>query len=227
MIVYIPKGNVQLMEKFVIFALKRTVSKFAAHVCILHILTKSGMIIRSITRSITLPSKGIPVSYKIDTGAQCNLIPLTILKKFDPEPDFCPVNIKFSTYNNSKITVFGKCLLALKHQKDHFDVSFIVVNSISVPVLRLATSESVNMIKCISAVNVSDEQLLIEFSDCFGEIGTLKNTHHIEIKDNATLVVTPVRKVPLALKPKLEKELKRMADLDIKFITCPKTNRVG
>ena len=54
-----------------------------------------------------------------------------------------------------------------------------------------------------------------QFSNCFGEIGTLKNTHHIEIKDNVTPVVTPVRKMPLALKPKLEKELKRMVDLDI------------
>ena len=56
---------------------------------------------------------------------------------------------------------------------------------------------------------------LSDFSDCFGEIETLKNTHHIEIKDNVTPVVTPVRKMSLALKPKLEKELKRMVDLDI------------
>ena len=40
---------------------------------------------------------------------------------------------------------------------------------------------------------------------CFGERGTVKNTHHIEINDNVTPVVTPVRKIPLALKPKLEK----------------------
>ena len=64
--------------------------------------------------SITLPSNGIPVSYKIDTGAQCNVIPLTILKKFDPEPDLCPVNIKLSAYNNSTIPVLGKCSLTLK-----------------------------------------------------------------------------------------------------------------
>ena len=118
-------------------------------------------------------------------------------------------------YNNSKIPVLGKCSLTLKHQKDHFDVLFVVVDPKSVRVLWLAASESLNLIKHISAVIVSDEQFLFEFSNCFGEIGTLKNTHHIEIKENRTPVVTPVRKIPLALKPKLEKELKCMVDLDI------------
>ena len=83
------------------------------------------------------------------------------------------------------------------------------------PILRLATSESLNLIKRISTVNVSDEQFLSEFSDCFEEIRTLKNTHHIEIKDNLSSLVTPVRKISIALKLKLENELKRMVDLDI------------
>ena len=59
-----------------------------------------------------------------------------------------------------------------------------------------------------------------KFSDCFWEIGTSKNIHHIEIKDNVTPVVTPVRKIPHALKPKLENELKWMVDLNI--IELPK-----
>ena len=54
-----------------------------------------------------------------------------------------------------------------------------------------------------------------EFSDCTGEIETLKNIHHIEIKDNVTLVITLVKKILLALKSKLEKELKHIIDLDI------------
>ena len=140
---------------------------------------------------------------------------MTVLKKFDPEPKLCPVSINLSAYNNSKIPVLGKCSLTLKPKKDHFDVSCIVVDSKFVPFLGLATSESLNLIKHISAVNVSNEQVLVEFSDCLGEIGTLKNTHHIEIKDNVTPVVNPVGKIPLALKPKLEKELQRMDDLDI------------
>ena len=116
----------------------------------------------------------LPVSYKIDTRAQCNVIILAILINFDPEPDFCSVNIKLSAYNNSKVPVLGKCSLTLKHKKDQFDVSFIIVDSQSMIILGLANSESLHLIKCISVVNVSDEQFLSEFSDCFGEIGTLK-----------------------------------------------------
>ena len=92
---------------------------------------------------------------------------------------------------------------------------FLVVDSKSIPILGLATSESLNPIKYISVVNVSGEQFFSESSDCFGEIGTLKNNHHIEMNDNVTPVVTAVREIPLALKPKLEKELKCMVDLDI------------
>ena len=72
--------------------------------------------------SITLPSNGIPTSYKIDTGAQCNVILLTILKKHDLEPDLSLVKVKLSAYNNSKILIRGKCGFTLKYKKDHFDV---------------------------------------------------------------------------------------------------------
>ena len=59
--------------------------------------------------SITLPSNGIPTSYKIDTGAQCNVILLTILKKHHLEQDLTLVKAKLSAYNNSKIPIRGKC----------------------------------------------------------------------------------------------------------------------
>ena len=52
--------------------------------------------------------------------------------------------------------------------------------------LGLSTSENLNLIKYVSAINASDAQFLSKFSDCFGEIETLKNTHHNEIKDNVT-----------------------------------------
>ena len=94
------------------------------------------------------------------------------------------------------------------------------------PIIGLATSESLTLLKRISAVNVSDKQFLSEFSDYFGEKGILKNTHHNEIKDNVTPEVTPVRKIPLAFKPKSEKGLKRLVDWN-NIEPVEKTNRQG
>ena len=120
-IVYISEANAQLMEKLM-FEIKRTISKFATHMFVKkymklkrinlmnpttraimnffllkllifrtpHILTKSRI---KTDCSITLPLDGIPVSYIIYTGAQCNIIPLKIFKEFDPEPNLCLVNI--------------------------------------------------------------------------------------------------------------------------------------
>ena len=88
---------------------------------------------------------GIPVSYKIDTGAQGKVIPFIILKKFYGKPNHQWT--KLSTYNNSKIPVLGKCSLTLKQKKYRFDVLFIAVHSKSLPILGLSTSEYLNLIK--------------------------------------------------------------------------------
>ena len=98
--------------------------------------------------------------------------------------------------------------MTLDHKNNSFKVSFIVVDSDSVPILGLKTSEHLQLIKRICSIETNGETIFSEFHDCFGEIGTL-------VKDNVKPVVTPVRKVPHALKPKLQKELKRMVDLDI------------
>ena len=60
-----------------------------------------------------------------------------------------------------------------------------------------------------------ERRILSEFSDCFGEIDTLNKTHHIKVKENFTPFVTLVHQILHSLKPKVEKELKHMVDLDI------------
>ena len=165
--------------------------------------------------NITLSSNDTPISYKIDTGAQCNVIPVESLENISPKPDLQPVNVKLSGYNGCKIPVVGKCSLTLAHKKNLFKVSFIIEDSDPVPILGLKTSEHLQLVKRICRIETNSEMFFSELHDCFGEIGTLNTTDHIEVKDNVKPVVTPVRKVPHALKPKLEKELKRMVDLDI------------
>ena len=64
-------------------------------------------------------------------------------------------------------------------------------------------------------IEIKDHTRHIEIKDNTPHIEIKDNTQHIEIKGNVPSVVTADRKIPLALKPKLEKESTCMVDLDI------------
>ena len=96
--------------------------------------------------------------------------------------------------------------MTLDQKKNNcFKVSIIVVDLDSVPIFGLKTSEHLQLIKRTCRIETNIEVFFSEFHHCFIEIGTLNTTHHIEVKDSVKPVVTPARKVPHALKPKLEK----------------------
>jgi hypothetical protein len=114
--------------------------------------------------------------------------------------------------------VAGKCIARVKHRGELIPILFVVVDSDSVPLLGLNTCDKLNLIKQVYEISEDVQchsSLKEEFSDCFGEIGCLKKTHHIELRDDIKPVVVPVRKVPFALKPKLKEELQRMVDLNV------------
>ena len=46
--------------------------------------------------NITLSSNATPISCKIDTGAQCNVIPVERLENISPKPDLQTVNVELS-----------------------------------------------------------------------------------------------------------------------------------
>lgn len=54
-----------------------------------------------------------------------------------------------------------------------------------------------------------------EYKDVFQGIGCLPNQYKIQLKENAEPVIHAARKVPLALKERLRKELKSLIDKGI------------
>ena len=56
---------------------------------------------------------------------------------------------------------------------------------------------------------------LLTCSDCFGEIGCLKEKHHIVVDREVPPVINPPRRIPVSLKMKLNEELDRMVKIEI------------
>ena len=60
--------------------------------------------------SVTLDMKSTDVTFKIDTGAQCNVIPKSLLHKMSPQPKLKPATIKFSAYNGPPSQLLANAL---------------------------------------------------------------------------------------------------------------------
>ena len=121
--------------------------------------------------SVTLTSIGLPILFKINTGEQCNIVPLKIYQKLNPQHDLHPVNLKLSAYNNSKIPVIGKCSLTLEHKNELFNVSFLVVDTKLVPILGLESCENLKLTKRICSVESKENLFLSEFQIVLGKQG--------------------------------------------------------
>ena len=164
---------------------------------------------------ISVKSNGSQIRYKMDTGVQANVLPLSIYNQLNIRPTLTETNVKLSAYNGESIPAVGQCELNLKNKNENYQVTFIVTDSKSPPLLGLQTCQQLNIIKRIWAVNTSEPNLMEQYEDVFGEIGCLQGEHHISINSDVKPVIHPPRKIPISMLDKLKAELERMKQLDV------------
>ena len=89
-------------------------------------------------------------------------------------------------------------------------VLFIVADTEFQPIIGADASEKLQLIKPIFHIDSNLPAFLEKYSDCFGDLGTLKNTYNITVDPSVPPVVNPSLRVPFAMKDKLKAELDRM-----------------
>lgn len=55
------------------------------------------------------------IQYKIDTGAQANVLPLSTLRQISTVPTLEKTDTRLSAYNGSDIPIIGKTKLTINH----------------------------------------------------------------------------------------------------------------
>ena len=164
---------------------------------------------------IDLNTNGTPVTFKIDTGARANVIPMSMFKRLRKPARLLPSKYKLTAYNKTDISIAGQCILRIKHRNGSTPAMFFVTKEEASPILSLKTSCDLDLIKRIETLNTESSDLLNEYNDCFGELGTLHDKYHIVTDPNVPPVIDACRNVPIPLREKLKKELQRMTDLKV------------
>ena len=159
------------------------------------------------------------VTFQLDCGATCNLLPLKELSSILEDPTDLYLKKTSATlkmYNGSTMYPLGKCTLRCTKGEVSNDVDFFVVAKNVRPLLGAQICQELNFIKVmvsdatcpetVRSVNdhlqtslsvLSEEWILKEYSDVFEGLGCMDGLYHMEVDETVRSVVHPTRKGPV------------------------------
>ena len=148
----------------------------------------------------------IDVSFKLDSGADVNILSLDAFREIRPEPSLNKTSIKLKAYNQTDIPIIGECIVNMKVNGLEHNVSFIIAEFCSIiggtSCLELGLMKRIN-----SVMNIDD--------DLFAEIGCMKTIHTLQVREGSIPVVHSPRRVPESLMKPLKDELDRMVRMGV------------
>ena len=157
---------------------------------------------------VTMDVNGNQVKFKIDTGAQCNIITKKVFEKVKaPTTVLKKSTSHLTSYTGDRLTVLGKTTLnCMGH-----DLQFYVTDSRQTSLLGFKASQDLGLIEVVLAVNTNDlDRLRREHPKVFSGLGCLEKPYKIMIDPTVTPVVNAPRKVPVALRKRVKKALSDM-----------------
>ena len=179
--------------------------------------------------------KHFQTSFKVDTGSQVNILPSSTFYKLGIKTALQKPSTTLTAYDGKTLNTLGFITLPCKRDRRSLDVAFYVVETKSQPILRLKTCIDFDIVKLVLScdTHVSDkdkdglksldpdrpgltkQSVLKQFTKVFDGVGLFPGECSIHVDPNATPVIHPPRKVPIALRDKVQQELDRMVQQGI------------
>ena len=171
-----------------------------------------------------------PVQFQIDCGASINILP----EVFIDGHEVTPTAKTLIMWNKTEVKPRGTARIIIKNPKNRkkFSVEFVIVRENLTPLLgakaaqqmRLITINNENFVQATRQSTAGEsinqlltvEQIVNDFPAVFkSELGSFPGEVHLEVDENATPVVAPTRRIPVALREKFKDELDRLEDLNV------------
>lgn len=167
---------------------------------------------------IDLQINNSSIRFKLDTGADVNVLPYRFLSQTGlKENDLSPTDTSLISYSGENLKVLGKCHMKVHCKNKPYIAKFIVVDVDSPPVLGKTSCEEMNLVKRILAISKQNIQscILDEYLEVFEGMGCLPGEYRIQLSNDARPVVHAPRKLPVALRDDVKRKLDEMLDLGV------------
>ncbi|XP_049269025.1 protein O-mannosyl-transferase Tmtc3 [Rhipicephalus sanguineus] len=150
---------------------------------------------------------------KVDTGAQANLLPHSLVLKLGKTATTRPSATVLTGHDGGVIKHFGVVTLPLRIGEIEEPTDFFVVKKGKQALLGLDTCERFGLIsraQCLQVQGHLESRIVSEFPQLFSGLGCLKETCSLRLEEGATPVALPARRVPYCIREPMRTELARM-----------------
>ena len=153
--------------------------------------------------SVTILMNKQKTTFKIDTGAQCNVIPQWKYYQVCKDP-LQPSSTSLVAFGGHKLHTCGKATIPCQYKDNQHLVEFEVIDHDVPNILGLVTCMEMNLVQRIDTVGSNHITLFEQYHDVFGGLGCVTDVlYHIRIDPTKTPVIHPPRRVPITLRPKI------------------------
>ena len=165
---------------------------------------------------VNLVVNEIPVEFKLDTGAQTNIIPESVYQSLKPKPKLHPARVRLTGYSGVAIPVKGRCFVQVKYKGSTHNMDVLVTPGARQSLLGLQACDKLKLVKRVLNVKTeSNDQVVENYKDVFEGLGCVPGKHHITLKENAQPVQHACRKIPFPLQSQLKDELDKMERMKV------------
>ena len=163
----------------------------------------------------------IPVKFQVDCRASVNILPA----KYLPEKTtVLQTNKQLSMWNGTRLKPKGTARIIMKNPTNRkcYSAEFVIVEENLTPLLGSKAIQAMNLIT-VNEENFQRIATVTHPQDPFemfpdvhvGELGTLPGHAHLEVDENVTPVISPPRRISVALKDRVNKEIDRLTQIGV------------
>lgn len=120
--------------------------------------------------------------FKVDTGAQCNVIPEHAFQKMTRKPSLQSSRVNLTAYGGIRVPIKGTCTMKIKQNGKAIDTIFFIVTAEKAqPLIGLQTCQELGLINInnnVSEVIAKETDILDEYQDAITGFGLVDGEFH-------------------------------------------------
>lgn len=173
----------------------------------------------------TATIKGIPINFKLDTGADANVLPRKVFRHLPSPIHLCPTETRLIAFGGARVPADGVATLECKTNKHKAVLDFHVTNQMNKAILGGDACEDLHLEKRVESLTAAaqlqvkppatKEELLRRYAKVFTGLGEFPGVHHIHVDPSVTPVIHACRNVPLSIMDLLKQTLKDLQNRQV------------